>query len=91
MSSLSDRQRDVLQAIAVGNVADRYHLRNGWATRRTDVTSRGRGGGMGLNVSTTAQGLAAKGLAVPGTEDPGRLFGDRVWILTDAGRAELGE
>lgn len=83
-------QAELLRAIDAGDVADRRHLAAGWATRRTDRRSGGRGGGLGANVTAAAKRLRDAGWAEPG--DPvecGPRAGDRPWRLTVSGRMAL--
>lgn len=87
--TLTSPQLELLGAVRDGHVADRYHLRGGWATRRTDVRSGGRGGGMGTNVTAATARLAAKGLAK--NSAPKNRFDDWPWRLTPEGTAVLDE
>jgi hypothetical protein len=59
---LSRGQLALLRAVAAGNVAWRYHRACGWAIRRRDVRSGGRGGGMGARVNTARCRPAGLGL-----------------------------
>ncbi|MGP4027176.1 hypothetical protein [Actinomadura sp. 3N407] len=87
---LSDRQREVLRAIADGNVRDRRHLACGWATRRVDQRSSGRGGGLGMDVGRTVEALRRRGLAERGERiAEGPDIGEYPWKVTDAGREAL--
>lgn len=87
---LSDRQWEVLRAIAAGNVWDRRHLACGWATRRVDQRSSGRGGGLGMDVGRTVEALRRHCMVERGeriTEGP--HLGEYPWRVTAAGRTAL--
>ena len=83
------RRTELLTAISLGEVADRYHYRCGWATRwhtrdGRRVASGGRGGGLGENVTAAVSALVADGLAE--RADGPRPYADHPYRLTDAGR-----
>lgn len=80
-------QRALLERIAQGKIADRYHLRCGWATRDMGRYSRGPGGGMGANVTAAARRLRELGLAEP-VAQPNR-YDDQPWRVTPAGPSVL--
>lgn len=93
MSALTAKQAELLAAIGRGEVADRYHYHCGWATRwyllhGRRITSGGRGGGMGRNVTASVRGLVERGLAVR-QEDP-RPYADHPYALTEAGGLAAG-
>jgi len=82
----------VLAAIERGEVAERVHPRFGpavrWHTRKGQpLTSSGRGGSLGRNVTATAAALVCKGLAEP-AGGPGRGR-ERPYVITAAGQAAL--
>jgi hypothetical protein len=85
-------QAELLEAIGRGEVADRYHFRCGWAARwhllhGRRISSGGRGGGMGRNVTASVAVLVERGLAV--REEGPRQYADHPYVLTGAGRAAL--
>lgn len=82
-AKLSASQLDLLRAVRAGHVAERHHLRCGWAVRRTDVRSSGPGGGMGRNVTTHVWHLTRRGLVRK--VDGVREFDDRPFQLTELG------
>lgn len=89
---LTAARAELLAAIGRGEVADRYHYRCGWATRwhllnGKRITSSGRGGGMGRNVTAFTSVLVEAGLAA--RQDGPRPYADHPYVLTDAGREAI--
>ncbi len=84
-SALPTEQLALLRAVQAGHVAERDHLRCGWAVRRTDVRSSGPG--LGRNVTTAIERLAGRGLVC--TLDGAREFDDRPIQLTELGAIAL--
>lgn len=89
---LTASQAELLAAIGRGEVADRYHLKCGWATRwyllnGQRITSGGWGGGMGRNVTAAVADFAERGLAV--RQEGPRPYADHPYVLTSAGREAI--
>jgi hypothetical protein len=86
-STLTASQRTLLRAVQAGHVAERHHLRCGWAARRTDARSSGPGGGLGRNVTTAIARLTRLGLVR--RQDGVREFDDKPYQLTVLGVTAL--